>query len=58
MNAYRRSSGTAPLILDLGTTWEVCGQVHAPAALYREQSLRDPINEAGCAPERTWTFLT
>ena len=58
MNAQRRSKGTAPLILDLGTTWEVCGQVHAQATLSREQSPHDPINEAGCTPERTWTFLT
>lgn len=58
MNAYRWSSGTAPLLLALRTTWEVSGQVHAPAALSREQSRRDPIDEAGCAPERTRTFLT
>lgn len=47
MNPYRRSRGTVPLILDLGTTWEVRGQVHAPAALSREKIPRDSMKEFG-----------
>jgi hypothetical protein len=33
IKAYRRSGSTAPRVLDLGTYWEVSGQLHAPAAL-------------------------
>jgi len=33
VKAYWGSGGIAPRILDLGTRWELSGQLHPPAAL-------------------------
>jgi hypothetical protein len=48
--------GIAPRILDLGTRWQVSGQLHAPAALPAGKEPLVPIGqEAGWTSEPFWT---
>jgi hypothetical protein len=56
MRAYWGSGSIALRILDLGTTMEVNGQLHAPATLLPgKEPLVSIGNEAGWAPESVWT---
>ena len=56
MKAYGGSSGTVPVILNLGTTWKrVVNFISRP--LYLRDTSRVHIEqEAGWAPEPVWTL--
>jgi hypothetical protein len=51
MKTYWGSGNIAPRILDLGTRWEVSGQIHAPAALPSGKEPRFPLDRRLGGPQ-------